>query len=557
MDEGTILNKINRNGRKDTAVNVSEFEEVGTPGLESTFGHINKAYTRVLEWPSVEKEYSRIWRSDAETTLVRNMFSALTGTLRVRWELPELRGSREGEEPTDDDLRALDFAYSLDDDLDDGLLSWLTYCMERVSFYGWGWWEAPLGKRSKSWRPPHSDEWRSQHDDGLVGLRRLAFRDYSSLERWELDDRNGRLTGMWQLDYPNPSTLIPLSHSLHVTYGDSQNPEGLATLEALYRLERLKYAFELVLGIGSEHAAGHVKFQIKEHLDEQSKAVIRRAARSLLTASEGNYITEIVDKFSASVMDVPFSAGANLLEAIRYYGLLKLSIYGMQFAAISSLSGVGSYSALSDSSSMAMLVFNSMKNGYVDQFNKQITTRIFEHPINAAAFPNMSRRPQLVVSDVSKTLSLAELGSFMQTFGALFDLSDEDVIAVRAASGFLPESLPEDGQTAVKDEEPQEDDEMPTDGKTAVSGEEESEEEREDEDEDERGELAAELARNRRPFAVDDDEEPISLVVDQVFTDAEIDRIVSKFERWAASNDEDLRLILRAEEKPEEAISDD
>ena len=192
---------------------------------------------------------------------------------------------------------------------------------------GFGWWEAVPGLRSSTWRG--GDGWVSEYDDGLVGFRRLAWRDHSSFESWKIDDDTGKLSGFVQHDPPNERVTIPLDQSVHIKFGDLDNPEGLSPLEAVWRLERIKYGLEVVQGIGYEHSAGHVKFTAMEELDATAKATIRQAARAILTAQEGNYITELDGKFTADIMDVPFQAAPAILEAIRYYVLLKLQVYNM------------------------------------------------------------------------------------------------------------------------------------------------------------------------------------------------------------------------------------
>lgn len=423
---------------------VGEFDEIGTTGLSAFGGYLMKAYNAKLFWPSVEPLYSRIWRSDPETTIVRTMFAALTGQQALTWELPQNIGGRELDEPNDADKRMLDFAHTLTDDIKGGFHEWLTECNGRTSFYGFGVWEMPLGLRREGWTAPDS-EWTSKYNDGLVGLRGLNFRDYSTFTKWDMDDRTGKVNGFVQYDSPNPQIIIPIDNLLHITYGDSTNPEGLATMEALWRLERVLYQYQLIHGIGSEHAAGHVKFTIKEELNAEAKAAVRQAARAILTAQEGNFITEIEDKFMASIIDTSFQAAPAILDAIRYYSMLKLSLYGMQFAGMNTLSDTGSYSALQDSSSMALLLFNAMSEGFVKQASDQIQKRVFENPINKAAFAGATRQPILTVSRIEKVYSLDELGRFAEAISTVLPLGDDDAIAIRRKSGVLPENLPEDG----------------------------------------------------------------------------------------------------------------
>ena len=428
----------------------SKWGEIGTPGIESWGGWVREAYHSQLYWPEVAPLYSRIWRSDPEVTVVRHFFDSLSGNLEIRWELPTHIGSRELDKPTDDDLRALDFAYEVSEDIEGGIGEWLNSCMTRVPFFGWGWWEAVPGLRKKDWQPPGDDDWRSSFDDGLIGFRRLAFRHYSSLYRWDIDDATGRLRGMEQHDPPNPIRKIPLDRSLHITYGDNDNPEGLATLEAIWRLERLKYGLEIVQGIGYEHSAGHLSITVEDA--EFDKAQVREAARMIMTAQEGNYAAW-PKGVKGEIIDVPFGSADPILAAIKYYGILKLSVFGMQWVALSATTGTGSYSAMQDSSSMALLIFNNMASQFVRQADKQIGKRLFEY--NRTAFPNLTRRPVMKVSKVDKIIPLPELASFLNAISAIMPLGRDDIIAIRSKSGFLPETPAEEQSQAAVEPEPE------------------------------------------------------------------------------------------------------
>lgn len=452
------LDEIKRNGQPQIKYNLQDgkpvegdYEEMGTPGISAFGGYITQAYNAKLHWPSAEPLYSRIWRSDAETTIVRTIFSALTGQQSLEWTLPETIGGRDLGPPNDADNRMLEFAHTLTEDIRGGLHRWLTECNARTSFFGFGVWEMPLGLRQEGWHPPDS-QWESKFTDGLVGIRDVAFRDYSSFVRWEMDDYTGHVDGFVQHDSPNPMITIPMDRLLHITYGGSTNPEGLATMEALWRLERVLFRYQFIHGTGSEHAAGHLKVKVKEELNAEARAEVRRFARAIMSAQEGNYATEIEDKFEFAIIDTPFQAAPAVLDAMRYYSLLKLALYGMQFAGMNTLSDTGSYSALQDSSSMALLLFNAMSEGFTKQASEQITQRVFGNPINQAAFAGATRQPVLTVSKIEKVYGLDELGAFTQALATVFPLGEDDAIAIRRKSGVLPETLPEDA-TVIPDGE--------------------------------------------------------------------------------------------------------
>lgn len=421
-----------------------KFDEIGTPGIEVYSGYISQAYTADLYWPQCVPIYDRIYRADPEVTISRVLFSAWGGKLGLTCELPEDVGGVEMGDPTDDDKRALEFSFSVMEDIEgDGLKRTLTDALCRVPFYGWGWWEAPLAVRKEGWRPPQDDDWRSQFDDGLLGYRRLAFRRYSSFSKWGINDRNGKLYSLFQNDFPNPEVEIPLDRSLHLTFGDNDNPEGLATMEALYRLEGIKRAYETIMGIGFEHSAGHFKVTSTEKLSAEDKNNIASAARGIMSAQPGNYIA-FPQHLSGELMDVPFAAGASLLEVIRYYSILKLALLGMQWTALSGLSGVGSYASAKDGSEMAVMLFNAMAEDFVKQMNEQLWTRLFRYPVNKAAFPKLTRRPILKLIPIEKDIPLSELGQLSTALNAIMPLGESDYIALRRKTGFMPQVLPDE-----------------------------------------------------------------------------------------------------------------
>jgi hypothetical protein len=442
------------------------YDEIGTQGLNIYSGFVQQAYDEELYWPAVYKVYNRIRRSDAEISgIVRTAFSMMARGVKLEWQAPD--------EPTPDDKQAAEYGNTLFEDMDGGPAALIDTIANYVPFMGWGWWEVIEGVRNPNWRPPDEDEWRSEYDDGLPAIRRLAWRDHSSFDRWDADDRTGRVMGMVQHDYPNPPVMLPLSRSLHLTFGDPVNPEGLSPLEAVWRLDRIKYGLETIQGIGYERAAGYASFQAVEALTEADKSAIRDAARSILTAQHGNYIG-LPGHIKAEIIDAPFSVAPSILEAIRYYGLLKLQVFMMQWAAVATTAGTGALAAHSDSSEMALMYFNSMWEGFANQIDSQLGRRIFSNPVVMARFPGMTKRPKLVAIPVEKGIPLNLLSQFVAQIAPHLPMDEDDMIAIRRKSGFLPENLPE-GATVAKPEPPR--DETPDEAEDAI---EDAEDEAED-----------------------------------------------------------------------------
>jgi len=409
----------------------SRWAEIGTLGLQSYSGFVTMAYNTELNWPGVYPLYNRIRRSDPEISVIREIYGALSRSVSIDVELPD--------DPTPAEEQAAELYESTLLDVSGGIGDWLEQAVNYAPFMGWAWWEVVPGLRRSDWRPPSDDDWRSQYDDGLVGVRRLAWRDHSSFQQWSLDDTTGRLLGMVQSDFPNPAVTLPIENSLHVTFGDNSNPEGMTPLEAIWRLERIKYGLEVINGIGFEHSAGHLSVTLPGKVDAASKTVIQNAARAIMTAQEGNYAAW-PEGIKGELIDVPFSSAPSILEAIRYYGLLKLQLYNMQWVAIASTAGTGAYAAMSDASQMFLTVYNAMVAGFVNQFDRQVGRRLYDW--NAGAFPG-ARRPHFVAKPLDKFIGLGELGSFLQTIAGTMPMGDDDWRAIREKSGFLPKELPE------------------------------------------------------------------------------------------------------------------
>lgn len=412
----------------------NSYEELGTPGHEAQGGFVAKAYLADLYWPTVFPLYNRLRRSDPEISIVREIFATVGASITIEFDLPET--------PSDDDKRFQQFGNEVLDDLQGGIARWRDAYVNYVPFMGWAWWDAVPGLRVTGWRPPDpDDEWRSQYNDGLIGLRRLAFRDHSSFDSWDLTKKTGRLKGMWQNDPPNDRKLLPLGRSLHIVYGDVDNPEGLTPLEAVHRLERIKYGLEVIQGIGYEHAAGYLSVTktLQGDLTTADKGNIKEAARRILTAQEGNYAAWPYG-FTGDVMDVSFSAAGSILSAIQHYSMLKLALFNMQWVAMSTISATGSYAALSDSTALWLLAFNNMLAGAVGQMDEQLGNRLLE--MNKGSFPGITTRPKLKASKVAKLINLPELSTFFAALKGLLPLGDDDYLEFRKQSGFLPETLP-------------------------------------------------------------------------------------------------------------------
>jgi len=125
-----------------------------------------------------------------------------------------------------------------------------------------------------------------------------------------------------------------------------------------------------------------------------------------------------------------------------------------------------------------------------------------------------------------KSIPLNELGSFLQTFSQVSNLSDDDILAIRRKSDFLPEIIPDDDEAV----DPIKDDEQIEEEAEEVEGDTETEDE-----------TPAELAT--RNFVVSEDE-----TVANIFDEAEFDpeKLSARVLRMLQKDNPDLAVLYNA-----------
>lgn len=449
---------------------MNQMQEEGTSGLKQQGGFVYEAYNSALYYPNAYPIYNKIRRSMPEMVTIRQAFTAWARNVTPAVDLPD--------KPTDDDKRYQDFIQQDFENIDGGFTAFMDTLINHVPFFGFGWWDVAPAVRDPNWTPPPytdaqgrtwQDDWRSEYDDGLIGLRRIGWRDLSTFVGWEFDGRK-KAIGMKQQDFPNPPVLLDKRHSLHMTFGDPNNPEGLTPLEAIWRLERIKYGLEMIMGIGFEHASGHLKVTKTEKgtLSTSDKAVAKNAARAILTAQEGNYALYPYG-MDGNVIDIGFQAAGNLLESIKYYGIVALSVYMMQFVALNTMTNTGALASQVDSTQIGIFSFNSMLDGFAAQYNEQIGKRLYQW--NKASFPNLTKRPTIKFSHIENNLAMQDLGGFLRSIEGIIPLGEDDVKAFRKRSGWMPENGPRPGEELETKPEPapqpNQSDEAPVDEETS------------------------------------------------------------------------------------------
>lgn len=405
------------------------FDEVGTSGLKAYAGFVNEAYNSALFWPQVEPTYSKLL-SHPTISMVWRTFQS--------WGKQVKPTVSTIENPTDDDKAYKDFLESDFDNMEGGFGKYMDTAAYLPIMFGFCVFETPLSRRDPNWVPPvlegrPPDDWRSEADDGLIGIRRIALR--KGFYSWKFDD-DKKVIGMWQQDFPKQKVLIRIDkdHSLHHTIGDVTNPEGKAGLESCWREEKLQYGYQTIHAIGTEHSAGYYYVEKTESgtLSESDFKHVEESAKNVLSAQESNYVY-MPYGLKGQIIDTNFQSAGATLEAIKYFDIVMLSIFSMQGMALNTLTNTGALASQVDTSDMAVFNFNSMIDGLARQYDEQIGKRLWR--LNRASFPNATKRPKITFSHVDRNIALATLGSFIQSINGIIPLGDDDNKLIRQKTG--------------------------------------------------------------------------------------------------------------------------
>lgn len=99
---------------------------------------------------------------------------------------------------------------------------------------------------------PMEITWR-ERDDGNIGIDSIQLRAQPTIYRWQIDDADGSIDGLWQQPWSGPQVFIPIEKLLLFrTTVTRNNPEGRSLLRTAYRAWRNKKIIEEIEAVGLE-----------------------------------------------------------------------------------------------------------------------------------------------------------------------------------------------------------------------------------------------------------------------------------------------------------------
>lgn len=215
---GRLLSRF----RKAAAVE-KPLEILGVEGAKISSGFVHDEFLTKLQGERGRRVFREMRDNDAVASAI--LFAVEMLLRSVEWTVSS----------DIDDPEGVDFLYSIKDDMSHTWSDFIGNVLTMLT-YGWQYTEVVYKRRVG---PMESDpRRRSKYTDGKIGIRKLADRSQETLNRWEIDEKDGSVLGMWQ-DRPNGgggTIFIPINRALlfrpHMHKG---SPEGRSVLRGAYR----------------------------------------------------------------------------------------------------------------------------------------------------------------------------------------------------------------------------------------------------------------------------------------------------------------------------------
>lgn len=247
--------------------------ELGTVGIKQFSGQVDEEQHVRLKGRKAAKVFEEMAANDA---LIGGILYIVEAALRrIKWSV----------EPADDSDAAKKEAEWLESVFDDMDQPFEEFISEILSFlvYGFALHEQVLKLRLG---PEETNpRFKSKYDDGRIGLRALAPRAQTTIDRWDMDDATGRVLGAWQVDpVTGREIYLPIERCLHVkTKSRKNNPEGVSILRSAYRSWSFKKRLEEIEAIGvSRDLTGIPVIEMPAAIMSRTASNDQRAARTAM-----------------------------------------------------------------------------------------------------------------------------------------------------------------------------------------------------------------------------------------------------------------------------------
>lgn len=215
------------------------------------------------------------------------------------------------------DRRAAEFLDTIFDDMSTEFDKVMRFILSGIAF---GFSDTYLVYKRRQGRSPKRNQVESRHDDGFVGLHKLAIRRQETIARWERD-LVGDVIGMVQVDPETGKEYPPVNieRFLHFSFGnDRGNWEGQGWLEPAYKPYRMIAELEQIYGIGQQRA--HVGLPVFEYESASPPADVQARIETIgrnLMVNHQQFVTYPKPVVTMRLETVNNQGGGELREQIK------------------------------------------------------------------------------------------------------------------------------------------------------------------------------------------------------------------------------------------------
>jgi hypothetical protein len=403
---------------------------IGFSGLKEYGGVIDEEFHPKLRGDYGPKVYREMADNDSTIGAIRYIIRALTR--QVEWRV----------EPASPETQSIEWAEFLESCLIDMEFTFEDFINEVLSFLDYGWSYFEVVYKMRRGLDTRNKEQKSQYDDGKIGWRKLALRAQDTLERWQFDEEDDQLEGMYQYSpYKGENAFIPIEKALLFrteTYKD--NPEG----RSIYRNAVVAYFFLKrimeIEAIGIERdMTGLLTMEVPIQMLHQDASASDKA----LLASLQKMLAELKrDEREYAIIPSEMTTGADdskpsgyKLKLLTtggnrqidtnatklYYKTSILQSVMAQFIQLG-LSNVGSFALVSSNTNLFSTALGSYLDTIISTFNRFGVSRLMQ--LNGVP---QEYWPKLVHGDIEAP-PLDEIGQYIQALAASGMLPVDDEV---------------------------------------------------------------------------------------------------------------------------------
>ena len=289
----------------------------------------------------------------------------------------------------------------------------------------------------------------SEYDDGLIGWRKIAYRDPAGVVRWKVDPSGG-IQGYWHQVQQLPEVFIPIEKVILFRASRKGNdPEGYSWLHNSYVdwTYMRKHLWLEAVGVERQGLGlPVVTLPLGADISANSQDLIR--AQNLVRAIRQDAYMGVVlppalgkeehQKWNLDLMSAGTGGVATTDVIIRRYALNIASSILAHFIALGQQAR-GSYALSSDQRDLWQLAMRGLSELWAELMNRHLVRPLFR--LNQASFPDHSKWPRVQPSDVAQH-DIEKVQKYIVALvgGGVMNVDADDRNRLRQLVGFPPET---------------------------------------------------------------------------------------------------------------------